>query len=45
MVVRGEAGGGKSRLAYELRQRLAAVPHTFFECQATPYTQGTPSTR
>ena len=38
----GEAGVGKSRLAYQLRSRLAAVPHTWLECGASPYTEGTP---
>src|SRR5262245_4409327 len=38
----GEAGVGKSRLAYQLRERLAAVPHTWLECGASPYTAGTP---
>jgi class 3 adenylate cyclase/tetratricopeptide (TPR) repeat protein len=38
----GEAGVGKSRLAYQLRERLAAVPHTWLECGASPYTEGTP---
>lgn len=42
VLVIGEAGVGKSRLAYQLRERLAAVPHTWLECGATPYTQGTP---
>ena len=42
VLVVGEAGVGKSRLAYQLRERLAAVPHTWLECSATPYTQGTP---
>jgi class 3 adenylate cyclase/predicted ATPase len=38
----GEAGVGKSRLAYQLRERLAAVPHTWLECGASPYAEGTP---
>ncbi len=42
VLVIGEAGVGKSRLAYQLRERVAAVPHTWLECSATPYTQGTP---
>ena len=42
VVVLGEAGVGKSRLVYQLHERLAAVPHTWLECGATPYTQGTP---
>lgn len=42
VLVIGEAGVGKSRLAYQLRERLAEVPHTWLECGASPYTQGTP---
>lgn len=42
VLVVGEAGVGKSRLAYQLRERLADVPHTWLECSASPYTQGTP---
>ena len=42
VLVLGEPGVGKSRLAYRLRERLAEVPHTWLECGASPYTQGTP---
>jgi class 3 adenylate cyclase len=42
VLVMGEAGVGKSRLAYQLRERLAATPHTWLECGASPYTEGTP---
>jgi len=42
VLVMGEAGVGKSRLAYQLRERLATIPHTWLECSASPYTEGTP---
>jgi class 3 adenylate cyclase/tetratricopeptide (TPR) repeat protein len=42
VLVVGEAGVGKSRLVYQFRERLAAVPHTWLECGATPYTESTP---
>jgi class 3 adenylate cyclase/predicted ATPase len=42
VLVMGEAGVGKSRLAYQLRERLGATPHTWLECGASPYTEGTP---
>ncbi|MGH7288399.1 MAG: AAA family ATPase, partial [Myxococcota bacterium] len=42
VLVLGEAGVGKSRLAYQLRERLATTPHTWLECGASPYTEGTP---
>src|SRR5215831_11709631 len=42
VLIVGEAGVGKSRLVYQLRERLAGVPHTWLECRATPYTEGTP---
>jgi glutathione S-transferase-like protein len=29
-------------LVYQLHEHLAAVPHTWLECGATPYTEGTP---
>src|SRR4030095_11204563 len=38
----GEAGVGKSRLAHHVPPRRAAVPHTWLECGASPYTEGTP---
>src|SRR5262245_24114125 len=42
VVVLGDAGVGKSRLVYQLHEHLAAVPHTWLEWGATPYTEGTP---
>ncbi len=42
VVVLGEAGVGKSRVVYQLHEHLAAMPHTWLECGATPYTEGTP---
>jgi len=42
VLVVGEAGVGKSRLAYHLRERLAMIPNTWLECGASPYTEGTP---
>jgi len=42
VVVLGEAGVGKSRLVYQLHEHMKTVPHTWLECGATPYTEGTP---
>jgi class 3 adenylate cyclase len=42
VVVLGEAGVGKSRLVYQLHEHLKTVPHTWLECGATPFTEGTP---
>src|SRR5262245_15089108 len=42
VVVGGEAGVGKSRLVYQFHEQLTGVPHTWLECGATPYTEGTP---
>jgi class 3 adenylate cyclase/predicted ATPase len=39
VLISGEAGLGKSRLAYMLRESLGEQPHTWLECRATPYTQ------
>jgi class 3 adenylate cyclase len=41
VLVYGEPGLGKSRLVYELRERLGSAPHTWLECSCSPYTQGT----
>src|SRR5215470_13628229 len=38
----GDAGIGKSRLCYQLREQLAGQPHTWLECRCSPYTTGTP---
>src|SRR5262245_33915610 len=42
VLVLSEAGVGKSRLVYQLHRHLSEVPHTWLECGATPYTEGTP---
>jgi class 3 adenylate cyclase/predicted ATPase/ribosomal protein L40E len=42
VLIIGEAGVGKSRLASQLREHLAGTPHTWLECGATPYTESTP---
>ena len=41
VLVQGEAGLGKSRLCYELRQQLAGERDTWLECRCSPYTAGT----
>ncbi len=42
VTVVGEAGSGKSRLIYELKQRLAEVPAVFFEARCSAMTQAVP---
>jgi len=36
VVIQGEAGVGKSRLVYELRQRVAGEPHSILRYQCAP---------
>jgi class 3 adenylate cyclase/tetratricopeptide (TPR) repeat protein len=38
----GEAGSGKSRLVYELRQKIAGEPHLFFEARCSSLSQALP---
>ena len=37
-LIIGEAGVGKSRLASQLHEHLADLPHTWLECRGLPYT-------
>jgi class 3 adenylate cyclase/tetratricopeptide (TPR) repeat protein len=41
VLVSGEAGLGKSRLCFEFRRQLAGEPHTWLECQCSPFTAAT----
>jgi len=38
VLVIGDAGVGKSRLVYELRDRVAGEPHSWLECRCSSYT-------
>jgi TOMM system kinase/cyclase fusion protein len=40
VLLAGEAGIGKSRLALEARERLREEPHLWLECRASPYHTG-----
>jgi DNA-binding winged helix-turn-helix (wHTH) protein/predicted ATPase len=42
LLVRGEAGIGKSRLAYAWREEIAGTPHVWLECRCSPYHHHTP---
>jgi class 3 adenylate cyclase len=39
VLVVADPGVGKSRLIYQLRERLADEPHTWLECRCSPYTE------
>jgi TOMM system kinase/cyclase fusion protein len=41
VLLSGEPGIGKSRLARLLRERIADEPHTWMECRCSPYHQNT----
>jgi predicted ATPase/class 3 adenylate cyclase len=41
IVLSGEAGIGKSRLVQVLKEHVASVPHTRWECHGSPYYQHT----
>jgi class 3 adenylate cyclase/tetratricopeptide (TPR) repeat protein len=41
-LIVGEAGIGKSRLAQQSRELIAGTPHTWVECDGSPYFQNTP---
>ncbi len=39
VLLRGEPGVGKSRVAHELREVVSGSPHTWIDCSCSPYTQ------
>jgi class 3 adenylate cyclase/tetratricopeptide (TPR) repeat protein len=39
VLIGGEAGIGKSRLVWTLRERLRGMPHSWIACRTSPYTQ------
>ncbi len=41
MLIRGEAGIGKSRLIEAVKEHVASVSHTRLECRSSPYFQNT----
>jgi class 3 adenylate cyclase/tetratricopeptide (TPR) repeat protein len=38
----GEAGIGKSRLVQQFHDQISGTPHTWIECEGTPFLQNTP---
>lgn len=39
VLISGEPGVGKSRLVYELRQRVGDLPYSWLECRCSSYTE------
>lgn len=42
IVIKGEAGIGKSRLLRQFKEDLGGIPHTWVEGESSPYEQDTP---